>query len=141
MLCRGLLAERLDDRRLIAGPSRIARLGGGPHAARYRDHLPVHGKGAARHIILGEGDLDAFVEGIARGLFAPAHGIQIRQRRLAPQIAFSPKRERLRHHDRMPAEDVRVAVILIAVRNHRIVKRIGPGGLGCGGRGIERRRA
>ena len=30
---------------------------------------------------------------------------------LAPQIAFSPKRERLRHCDRMPAEDVRVAVI------------------------------
>ncbi len=32
------------------------------------------------------------------------------------------------HRDRMPAEDVRVAVILIAVRDHRIIKRIGPGG-------------
>ena len=41
----------------------------------------------------------------------------------------------------MPAEDVRVAVILIAVRDHRIIKRIGAGGLGRGGRGIECRRA
>ena len=56
----------------------------------YRDHLPVHGKGTARRIVLGEGDLDALVECIARGLFAPAHGIQIRQRRLTPQIEFSP---------------------------------------------------
>ena len=40
----------------------------------------------------------------------------------------------------MPAEDVRIAVILIAVRNHRIIKRIGAGGLGRGGRGIERSR-
>jgi hypothetical protein len=54
----------------------------------------------------------------------------IRQRRPAPQIAFSPKRERLRHRDRMAAEDIRVAVILIAVRNCWIIERIGAGGLG-----------
>ena len=41
----------------------------------------------------------------------------------------------------MPAEDIRVAVILIAVRNHRIIKRIGARGFGRGGRGIECRRA
>jgi hypothetical protein len=38
-------------------------------------------------------------------------------------------------------EDVRVAVILIAVRDHRIVQRIGTGGLGGGSRGFEGRRA
>ena len=90
---------------------------------------------------MGEGDLDAFVERIARGLFAPPRGIQIRQRRLAPQIAFPPKRESLRHHDRMPAEDIRVAIILIAVRNRWIVKRIRARGLGRGGQCIERGRA
>jgi hypothetical protein len=87
---RRLFAERLDDRRLIALSGRIPGLAGGTHAARRRDHLQVYGKGTARHIILGEGDLDALVQGIASSLFMPAHGIQIRQRRLAPQIEFSP---------------------------------------------------
>ena len=57
------------------------------------------------------------------------------------RLALSPKWERLRHHDRMPAEDARIALILIAVRDDRIIERIGAGGLGRGGRRIECRRA
>jgi len=54
---RGFLSERLDHRRLIALSSCIVRFGGGTHAACHRDHLPVHGKGTARYIILGEAPL------------------------------------------------------------------------------------
>jgi len=72
--------------------------------------------------------------GIARGLFPAPSGIQFRQRRLVLQIAFPPKRKGLRHHDRVPAEDIRVAGILIPVGRRWIVKRISARGLGCGGR-------
>jgi hypothetical protein len=70
---------------LIALPSAIARLCRSTQTTRQRDHLLVHGKGTARHIILSESDLDAFIERVTRRPLAPAHGIQIRQRRFTPR--------------------------------------------------------
>jgi hypothetical protein len=126
---------------LIALSSAIARLCRRTQTAREREDLLVQSEGTARHIILREGDLDAFIESIARGILASANGIQLRQCRLTPQAPLSPERERLCHHDRMPAEDAWIAVVLIAVRDYRIIERIGAIGLGCGGRCIERCRA
>ncbi len=89
---------------------------------------------------MSEGNLDALVEGIARHLFSPPHGIQLRQRRLPAQAQLSPQRERLRYRNRVAAVDIGVAIIPIHVRQYWIVKLIRAGSLGRGSRGFERRR-
>ena len=138
---RRLFAERLNDVGLASAALSVAGAGGGIHAARNADDVPVHRNLAADRVILGEGDLDPLVALVPRALFAAACGRRVGQCGLPAQIALAPKREGLRYRDRNPAEDVGVPVILVTGAQHRIVEGIRPLGLCRGSRGIEGRRA
>ena len=75
------------------------------------------------------GELDFFVQLVARRLLASSARVNISQCRLPAQVALAPERKGLREHDGVGGEDAAIFVGLVAVADRRIIERTGPGGL------------